>query len=202
MADHDSLDVFRTAITTSLPPVLLTAASEPSPTLPLAAYISFPQSSSSPINIPKDTPTRYTSRSESRDEFYSIGQLWLAWAERESNVRDYLVKGQAGGVGLVSITDRKGVVEYLSGDGDGGGRVVAKGYDPTAPIESAASATVEGLPSALEHVDAGPSKGNVLAKRKYEVDVVDREFCRKVGPSVSISASGGLIELTAPSRGD
>lgn len=47
--------------------------------------------------------------------------------------------------------------------------------------DSAASATAEALPAALElAVEAGPSKASVQAKRKYEVDVIDREFCRKV----------------------
>jgi len=125
----DPLELFRSSLSTSNLPILLTAASEPSPTLPLAAYISFPQPDSSPINIPKETPTRYTSKAESRDEFYNVGQLWLAWTERESGVREYLIKGQAAGVGYVSVADRRGAVESLTGEGDGGGRVVGKDED-------------------------------------------------------------------------
>ncbi|CAD6568176.1 MAG: accessory factor associated with RNA polymerase II [Tremellales sp. Tagirdzhanova-0007] len=179
---HDSLDLFRASISSFSPPVLLSAASEPSPTLPLAAYISFPQSSSSPINIPKDAPTRYTSKAESRDEFYNLGQLWLAWMERESGVREYLIKGQAAGVGYVSVADRRGVVEYLSGEGEGAGRVMRRGEDAAiAPASTAASTTVESLPLALDSAaEAGPSRQSAPAKRKYEVDVADREFCRKL----------------------
>ena len=129
MSAHDPLDLFRQSISTALPPVLLTAASEPSPTLSLAAYISFPQSSSAPINIPKDAPTRYTAKAGSGDEFYNLGQVWLAYTERESGVREYLIKGQAGGVGYVSVADRRGVVEFLVGENDGAGRVLAKGAD-------------------------------------------------------------------------
>lgn len=47
------------------------------------------------------------------------------------------------------------------------------------PAASAASATVESLPSALDH-KAGPSKVAAPVKRKYEVDVKDREFCKRV----------------------
>lgn len=47
------------------------------------------------------------------------------------------------------------------------------------PAASAASATVESLPSALDH-EAGPSKVAAPVKRKYEVDVKDREFCKRV----------------------
>ncbi len=40
--------------------------------------------------------------------------------------------------------------------------------------------TVSALDSTAE---AGPSRQTAPAKRKYEVDVVDREFCRKVSLS-------------------
>ncbi len=53
-----------------------------------------------------------------------------------------------------------------------------------APATTAASATVESMPSALDSTaEAGPSRQTAPAKRKYEVDVVDREFCRKVSLS-------------------
>jgi parafibromin len=126
--DQDPLDLFRAAIASSSPPDLLTAALEPSPTLPLAAYVSFPQPSSSPINIPKDTPTRYTSKVDaSSSDYYTLAQIWLAYTERDTAIREYLIKGQAGGGGYVSVADRTRVVEYLSGEGDGGGRVTRKG---------------------------------------------------------------------------
>lgn len=120
---HDPLELLRASITSSLPAQLLTAASEPASSLALAAYISFPRTSGEPVNITKDHSTRYTSKAGQSSEFYNIAQLWLAWTERDSGVREYLVKGQAGGVGYVSVADRRGVVEYLQG-GDGGGRVV------------------------------------------------------------------------------
>ncbi|WWD20179.1 hypothetical protein CI109_104655 [Kwoniella shandongensis] len=185
----DPLDLLRQSILSSNLPTLLTASSDPLPSLSLgeAAYLSFPSDSDGgePINLPKDTPTRYTSN----DGFYNIASLWLAWKERETGVRDYLIKGQATGVGYVTITDRRGVVEYLTGESDGAGRVVGKGTKEeggsAAQATSAASATVESLPSALESAtatttEAGPSRPAAAPKRKYEVDVVDREFCKKL----------------------
>lgn len=54
--------------------------------------------------------------------------------------------------------------------------------------DSAASATAEALPSALEStVEAGPSRASAQAKRKYEVDVIDREFCRKVNLALKVT---------------
>lgn len=128
MTLHDPLDLLKTSLQSSNPPQLLTAASEPAPTLALAAYLSF-TSIANPINLPKDTPTRYTSKPGSTSEFYNIGQLYLAWVEKDSGVRDYLIKGQAGGVGYVAITDRRPAVDYLLGKGDGEGRIVAKGEE-------------------------------------------------------------------------
>ena len=203
---HDSIDLLRSSISTSSPSVLLTAALEPSPSLSLASYISFPQPSpAAPINLTKDTPTRYTSKVASTDEFYTLAHLWLAWTEKDRGVRDYLVKGQAEGVGYVSVADRRGVVEFLQGDNNGTGRVLGKGQDKgelievktsslvnneyglaaLAPSTTAASATVESLPSALDH-EAGPSRTVAPAKRKYETDVADREFCKQVSFAVQI----------------
>ena len=135
MTSTDPLDLFRQAIAASAPPTLLNAASESAESLQLASYISFPNTEP-PTNITKETPTRYTSKADSKDEFYNIGQLWLAWTEKDAGVRDYLMKGQAGGVGYVGIADRRGVVEYLQGESDGGARI-------------ASSTTVEGEPPVL-----------------------------------------------------
>jgi parafibromin len=124
MATPDALELLRQSVSASTPPTLLTAASEPCDTLQLATYISFPTTSPA-TNITKETPTRYTSKADSKDEFYSVGQIWLAWTEKDAGVRDYLMKGQAGGIGYVGIADRRGVVEYLQGDSDGGARIAS-----------------------------------------------------------------------------
>lgn len=124
MAQADVLDLFRRSVAESKSPELLTAASEPCDTLQLAAYISFTVTSP-PTNLTKDTATRYTSKADSKDDFYNVGQLWLAWTERDAGVRDYLMKGQQGEIGYVGIADRRGVVEYLKGESDGAGRVMS-----------------------------------------------------------------------------
>lgn len=124
MTTPDALALFRQSISASITPTLLTAASEPCDTLQLATYISFP-STSPATNFTKETPTRYTSKADSKDEFYSVGQVWLAWTEKDAGVRDYLMKGQAGGIGYVGIADRRGLVEYLQDDSDGGTRIAS-----------------------------------------------------------------------------
>jgi parafibromin len=124
MSSADPLDLFRKSVAADKPAILLTAASEPCDTLQLAAYVSFPLTSPA-TNFTKDTSTRYTSKADSKDDFYNIGQIWLAWTERDAGVRDYLMKGQQGEIGYVGIADRRGVVEYLRGESDGGGRIAS-----------------------------------------------------------------------------
>ncbi|KAK4684011.1 parafibromin, partial [Tremellales sp. Uapishka_1] len=200
MTSQDPLDLLVASIRDSLSPVLLTPELSPSTTLSTAAWLSFPQSGAAPINLPKDVPTRYTSKADSSDEFYSLGQLWLAWTERATAVREYLIKGTSEGVGYVTITDRRGVVDYLEGGRDASGRVVSQ--DGRVKEEKVLSSTiVENLPNALEHqAEAGPSRQTT--KRKYEVDVADREFCKKLREeevelrnhnSVLRSAGGGKV---------
>ncbi|WWC73546.1 uncharacterized protein I206_107518 [Kwoniella pini CBS 10737] len=180
----DPLQLLRQSIVSLILPTLLTSSSSPASSLGEASFISFPPVpplTDSPTSIAKDTPTRYTSKAGTRDEFYNIGQLWLAWNERESGVRDYLMNGQAGGVGYVAITDRRGVVEFLTGESEATGRVLKKGEQVEASTSAtAASATAEALPSALQSSEAGPSKPAAPTKRKYEVDIADREFCKKL----------------------
>lgn len=135
MAEQDPLLHFRAALAASTPPTLLTAAAESASTLSQATYVSFPAPSSAPegtepTKLAKDTSTRYTSKPDSKDEFYTLGQIWLCWSERETGVREYLMKGQQEGMGYVGIADRRGVVEYLQGESEGQGRVVPLGYQP------------------------------------------------------------------------
>ncbi|KAI9633056.1 RNA pol II accessory factor, Cdc73 family-domain-containing protein [Dioszegia hungarica] len=203
MSSPDPLELLLKSIAASEPIVLLTAASEPTQSLPSATYISFldPSAPDSPILIAKDAPTRYTSRSDSRTDLYTVGQLWLAWTERETGVREYLMKGQeAGGGGYVGIADRRAVIDYLEGKSEGGGRVVSKREANVSDgLTGAAAATAESG-------EAGPSKTQP-AKRKYEVDVEDREFCKKLRAqeielrdrnSILRSSNGGKINDFTP----
>jgi parafibromin len=184
MATMDPLDLLRQSISQNLPATLQTDAGEPADSLASASVLSFPQPApQEAVTVPKDAATRY-SRTDARDEFYSVGHLWLAWTERDTGVRDYLVKGQAAGVGYVSITDRRGVVDFLQGASDSGPRVLGQGEEAK-PVPTAAAPSADSLPAAAEaSTEAGPSRTAPVPKRKYEVDVADREFCKRVGTVV------------------
>lgn len=129
----DPLDLLRASISENRPAVLLSDGGAPADSITTAASLSFPQASGDAITIPKDAATRYA-RTDAREDFYNVGQLWLAWTEREAGVRDYLQKGQAAGVGYVAITDRRGVIDFLQGVTDGGVRVLGAGEDGKQPL--------------------------------------------------------------------
>lgn len=124
----DPLDLLRKSISDNRPAVLLGEGGAPVDSIATATSLSFPQASGDAITIPKEAATRYA-RTDAREDFYNVGQLWIAWTERETGVRDYLQKSQAAGVGNVAITDRRGVVDFLQGVTDGGVRVLGAGED-------------------------------------------------------------------------
>lgn len=116
---HDPLDVLRFAISAQLPISLLTAALEPTDSIKLATYISFPPAAapgaSDPVRLAKDAATRYTARADATSEFYTLAQLYLAWVGREDGVVDYMKRATEGGAGNVAIADRRVVVDILLG---------------------------------------------------------------------------------------
>lgn len=160
----DPLDLLRQSISSDQPATLVTSSGSPTDSLAEAASLTF--AGDEPVTLSKDEKTRYW-RSAAKDDFYTLGQLWLAWTERDSNLREYREKAAAANVGAIAIADRLGVLNYLKGVADGGDRVLGKGEDASvaAPV-----------------TEAGPSRP-AQAKRKYEVNVADREFCKKVSLS-------------------
>ena len=124
MASPDPLELLLAAITTNEPPQLLTASNEPTESFGEAASLSF---KTAEVTLPKDTPTRYSAKAGSTTEFSNVGQLLLAWLERQAALREYMMKAQGSGVGYVTTLDRRGVVEYLTGQSDGAGRVLQLG---------------------------------------------------------------------------
>ena len=138
---HDPIDLLKASVSNNLPAVLLTAALDPAEATGVAAYISFPQPSGEPINLTKDTPTRYTSKVGSTAELYNVGQLWFALTEKNTSHAEYLKISATRGVGHVSITDRRDVVGYLEGTNNGSGRVLGKEQDAGERKERLAGAT-------------------------------------------------------------
>lgn len=174
----DALDLLQQSIAADSPATLVTATGEQTDSIADAASLSFAQPSADPVVLPKDASTRYW-RSDARTDYYTLAQLWLAWTERDSNLREYREKAAAFNVGAIAIADRLGVLNFLRGLADGGERVEAKG-DGEGGAEGQVSVSATATAAAPAPAEAGPSRP-AQPKRKYQVNTTDREFCKKVG---------------------
>lgn len=98
--------------------------SKPSDTLASATHIvlesgkEFTKNAPTRFRIQKVIPGVPTKDPETNpSEYYSLEALYLAWRLRASSVGDYMRQVRENGVtvGFVSVTDRKGVVDWLEG---------------------------------------------------------------------------------------
>jgi parafibromin len=111
MSSSDPLLALRQA-TSSSAEITFTNSNGLTPTLSSATHIQLAPG----VSFTKDTPTRYK---KSPTEQYTLEAVYLAWSLRGSSVGDYMkqVKEHGLAIGFVSVTDRKGVVEWLEGKG-------------------------------------------------------------------------------------
>ena len=77
---------------------------------------------SSTVSLPKSTPTRLrkpgaasTDPQANPHDFVSLGAVYLAWLLRDASGAEYMKQVRENGftVGFVSVTERKGVVDWL-----------------------------------------------------------------------------------------
>ncbi len=157
MSSPDPLTLLRAALTASAPPTLLDAAGQPAP-LARATHLRFSQHPSSPV-LALATPTRFTAREDDPIERHTLQQLYYAYEERETGGAEYMRKAAgmpdaaAQGTGqmkVVSIVDRKLVLDYLEGRAEAPrGRVVVEGSDPANRRASRSGARVSGVPGLM-----------------------------------------------------
>jgi parafibromin len=139
MSTTDPLNLLRGAISSGQLPSLLDANDESCP-LVQATKISFASTDAGTITLPITTPTRFTVRENDTSEFHTLQQLYYVYVERETGGAEYMRKAQAvvGGMRVVSIINRRLVLDYLEGKTEAPkGRVVVQGSDPAQPGECA-----------------------------------------------------------------
>lgn len=130
MTDTDPLIALRGAIKSKTPITHATSDGTTTPHLRSATHLVLSPS----LSLPKSTPTRYknsatsapSNPSISPHDFYSLEAIYLAWHLRDVPGADYMKQTRESGlgVGFVSITERKAVVEWLEGADIVGERVV------------------------------------------------------------------------------
>jgi parafibromin len=164
--------------------------------LSLATHISFPPSSfsSTPVILPKDTPTRYLSDNLPTSTLtFDLQSLVFAYLKRDAAVVEYMTGVREIGMGFVSIIERKVVVDWLIGkSGLEGpkGRIIPLEEDSH---EKEKDETMD----AKESVEEGQVLDTVIEKErevpvakraKYFIDKEDQDRVRQIlrvvdGPS-------------------
>jgi parafibromin len=121
MSTNDPLQSLRQAIQSRSSINYADASGASSPSLASATHLVL----SPTLSLAKSGPTRYLKPGASKD-FFSLEAIYLAWLLRDAPGADYMKQARENGlaVGFVSVTERKGVVDWLEGRGGGEERVV------------------------------------------------------------------------------
>ena len=127
MVQLDPLLALRSTLSSSKSITLLSSSQTEVYNLSEASHISFPHLSSSP-SYARSTPTRLSAGtnpnlSDPSTPYYDLQTLLFGYLHREAPTAEYLKLARSQGVGFVSVTDRKLVVEYLGGKGEAQGRI-------------------------------------------------------------------------------
>ena len=114
----DVLLALRSAIK-SQSTISYTANGEPTPSLAAATHLVLPSQT-----LPKSTPTRFrrpgvsgSDPTSSPGDFFTLDAIYVTWLLRDASVTEYMKQARDNGltVGLVSVTERKSVVDWLEG---------------------------------------------------------------------------------------
>ncbi|KAF9074798.1 RNA polymerase II accessory factor cdc73 family protein [Rhodocollybia butyracea] len=202
----DSLLAFRQAIQSQNEPILLSSplTSTPADSLSQATHIHIPPTE----NFPKSTPTRWRKGSSSTstsnitlNDLYTLEAIYLAYKLKSLPAPEYAKQArEAGlGIGMVSVTERKVVVDWLEGISESSERLVDS-EKVSAAVKTAESSALGSTtppstpPPTVTHPHGSPSKsaphgspsskayanGGSPIKRKYIPDTTDVESVKKI----------------------
>ncbi|KAG0701083.1 RNA pol II accessory factor, Cdc73 family-domain-containing protein [Suillus ampliporus] len=165
----DPLLALRHAIKTKSP-ITYVANSEPTASLLAASHIVL----SPTLSLPKSTPTRYSkpgTSASSPSDFFTLEAVHLAWLLRDAPAAEYMKQARENGlaVGFVSVTERKGIVEWLEGKVNDLKRIVS--------LAAAESTTPPGTPT---HPGATTTLPPTPSKRRYVADQQDVEVVKRI----------------------
>lgn len=185
----DPLDSLRRVIQSGTP-ISYKMNGETAPSLASATHIDIP-----PHSFPKSTPTRFLRPGASQsshptsnpDDFFSLDAVYLAWLLKDAPGAEYMKAVRENGlmVGFVSVTERKGLVEWLEGKKVEHERIVplagagGSTTPPGSPPHAGSSTTARTLPRSALSGDTGATP----VKRRYVADPQDVEVVKKIKAS-------------------
>ncbi|OBZ75960.1 Cell division control protein 73 [Grifola frondosa] len=180
----DALLACRQAIKSKIP-ITYAKDSEPSSTLAAATHLVI----SPTLSLPKSTPTRLRRPGETSidpssnpQDFFPVEAVYLAWLLRDASGAEYMKQARENGlaVGFVSVTERKGVVDWLEGRTESLSGLVPLVSESTTPPGSPpqlrSSTTLPLVPSASKSFEISSSP----LKRRYVADSADVEIVKKI----------------------
>ncbi|KAF8485630.1 RNA polymerase II-associated protein [Gautieria morchelliformis] len=136
------------------------------------------------LSLPKATPTRFRKPSAAAldphtapNDFVTLESLLVAWLARDASVAEYMKQVREAGIGaFVSITERKGVVEWLEGKVQDHERIVPLPVEePTTPPGMPPQGST--TPKNQAGLSATPSSP---LKRRYIPDTSDVDIVKKL----------------------
>lgn len=116
---EDALLALRNAIK-SQSTISYTANEEPTPSFAAATHLVL-----SSNTLPKSTPTRFRKPGvsgpdpvTSPGDFFTLDAVYVTWLLKDASVTEYMKQARDNGLtgGLVSVTERKSVVDWLEGN--------------------------------------------------------------------------------------
>ncbi|RPD55708.1 RNA polymerase II-associated protein [Lentinus tigrinus ALCF2SS1-7] len=141
------------------------------------------------LTVPKDAPTRLrkpgtssTDPQANPQDFIPLGAVYLAWQLREAPGAEYMKQVRENGytTGFVSVTEKKGVVDWLQNKSQTlPGLVSAQAESTTPPGTPPQLRGSTSLPSVASLSRAGDSTTSPL-KRRYVADTADIEVVKKI----------------------
>ncbi|KAI0062129.1 RNA polymerase II accessory factor [Artomyces pyxidatus] len=185
----DALGALKDAIKAGYTIAPADAAGAPAPSLRTATHLRLSASST----LPKSTPTRLRKPGSAAkdpavapDGFFALEAVYLAWLLRDASGAEYMKQAREHGlaVGFVSVTERKGVVQWLEGKIPRLDSIVPAAAESTTPPGSpppSAYARGRGTAGARAAQGLGGEHAGVGAtKRRYVPDAADVEAVKKI----------------------
>lgn len=135
----DALLALRDAIKSQSLITYATPTGTTEPTLLAAASLVLPLSP--PVTLAKSTPTRFrksgapptsTDPTATPNDFFTVEAVYLAWLLREAPGAEYMKQARENGlaVGFVSVTERKGLVDWLEGRASEHQQIIGAFFSP------------------------------------------------------------------------
>ncbi|KAF9650637.1 CDC73-domain-containing protein, partial [Thelephora ganbajun] len=138
--------------------------------------------------LSKSTPTRFrkpgvsgSDPTNSPADFFTLDAIYVTWLLKDASVTEYMKQARDNGLtgGLVSVTERKSVVDWLEGKAADHPNITPLASESTTPPGTPPSRTLT-LPPTTSPQFKAPDSFAPSTKRRYVADPQDIEIVKKI----------------------